>query len=447
VGIDGEPRNVPGLVDHLFRRSAGQLVSTLTGILGPAYLDLAEEVVQDAMLRALQVWSVQGVPDHPKGWLFQVARNQAFDRLRRQTNLVSKLEQFPLVPDSAQPEHGDGPIRDHELRMIFMCCHPVLSPASRVALTLKIVGGFSVGEIARAFLTTGPTVAQRLVRAKRLLREREVPLELPALHEITDRLDSVLEVIYLMFNEGYGACSGDDLIRLDLCHEAIRLAEHLIEDARTMRPATHALMALMLFQSARLPARLNADGSLVVLADQDRSRWDQGMVARGFRHLERAARGTRMSQYHLEAAIAAEHAAASCHADTDWSRLVGWYDQLYDLTESPVVALNRAVAVSMRDGPEAGLAALAAIPPNDTLKRYYLFPATLGELHARLGNHVQAARQFAQALELECSVPEQQFLAKKLDESTKAMSRAEEPERIGPIGSSLTGGRNPSHLA
>lgn len=296
----------PGaLTEHLFRHAAGRLVARLTRVLGPARLDLAEEVVQDALVRALETWPFGGMPENPAGWLFAVARNLALDRLRRAATLRRKLALLEPHHPAATATSRD----DDELVMIFLCCHPSLSRPARLALTLKTVGGFGIEEIAAALLTRPPAVAQQLVRAKRRIRREGLRLELPAPAALGSRLDSVLEVLYLLFTEGYAAHRGEDLTHAELCGEALRLTRILAGAEPTDLPAVHALLALMLLQSSRLPARVDAAGDLLRLEEQDRSRWDRAAIADGFRHLERAAAGEHISAFHVEAAIAACHAA------------------------------------------------------------------------------------------------------------------------------------------
>ncbi len=411
---------VHGLVDHLFRREAGRMVASLTRAFGPAHLALAEEVVQDALVQALKRWPFHGVPDNPAGWLYRVARNLALDRLRRDTSFRDKE---PAVRQAMSPAHigearahFEGEITDDQLRLVFLCCHPALTRDARVALTLKTSAGFSAREIARAFLVTEAAVAQRLVRAQRLIRDREIPFEMPARDELGERLDAVLEVVYLIFNEGYGAHEGDDLVRMDLCREALLLVGELARLPIGDRPEVHALGALLSFQASRLPARIDLDGNLALLAEQDRSRWDRELIRRGFRHLERAAEGVRATRYHLEAGIAAQHALASTAADTDWGVILGLYDQLLELNPSPIVALNRAVALARAQGPDAGLEALDRLDDAKALRGYYLLPATRAELWLQKGEPEVAAEGFRQALECRCSDPERRFLESRLAE-------------------------------
>jgi RNA polymerase sigma-70 factor, ECF subfamily len=409
--------DVHGLVDHLFRHSAGQMVATLIRVFGPEHLSLAEEVVQEALIAALQQWSLGGIPDNPRGWLFQVARNRALDQLRRQTTLRDKEPQLVAAFRARGPEEEPlfaHELRDDQLRMMLMCGHPSIPRESRIALTLKTVGGFSVDEIARAFLTKKETIAQRLVRAKRLIREEGIRLELPSRAELPSRLAALLEVLYLLFNEGYGAHAGEDLVRVDLCAEAIRINRQVVDHPATSRPEAHALLALMLLQAARLPARVDAAGELATLEEQDRSLWDQRMLAEGLRELGRSASGDRLTAYHVEAAIASCHAVAPSFEETDWVSVVAHYDQLLELKPTPVVALNRAVAVAMADGPTHGLAALQEIARHPSLRDYLPLPATRGELSLRAGDRAAAAEHFSRALELPATMPEKRFLLRKL---------------------------------
>ena len=409
------------MVDHLFRSRAGQMVAYLTRMLGPEHLDLAEEVTQEALLKALQHWPYTGIPDNPAGWLFRVARNSALDAIRHRTlageksaELAAEHLRHPASPDDAELEQQ---LRDDELRMVLMCCHPALPQDARVALSLKTVGGFSVREIARAFLSDDATIAQRLVRAKRQIRESGIRFELPASEDLAARLDSTLEVIYLMFNEGYAAQSGEGLVRQDLCGEALRLGRLLVTSS-VSTPRAHALVALMAFQAARLPARVDAAGELVLLEDQDRSQWDRGLIALGFHHFELCAEGTEVTSYHVQAAIAAIHAGAAQGRTTDWKQILELYDQLLELSPSPVVELNRAVVVAKVNGPEAALAILRQLEDNRALRNYYLLPAIQGQLLLEAGHKPGASEYLRRALERPCSDPERRFLQRKLAEAS-----------------------------
>jgi RNA polymerase sigma-70 factor (ECF subfamily) len=416
-----EPAGVRELVEHLFRHQAGQMLATLTHILGLEHFDLAEEVVQEALLLALRQWQFHGIPQNPRAWLIQAARNKALDHLRRKAVLRRKeaeLEQR-LRERQAQQEAADtsdpGQLEDEQLAMIFVCCEPALPAEARVALTLKAVSGFDVAEIARAFLADERTIAQRLVRAKRRIQEAGMTLKLPSPAEIPGRLDSVLQVLYLLFNEGYAAHAGENLVREDLCGEAIRLAQLLVSRPDTALPKVHALLALFYFQAARLETRVDGDGNLLLLAEQERSQWDQRLLALGVAQLEPAAQGEELSEYHLQAAIAAVHATSPSIAETDWRHLVDLYDHLLALAPSPVVALNRAIALSMVEGPEAALASLEPLSAEPALRRYYLLPAVRADFLRRLGRTAEATAYYEEALEYACTEPERRFLLGRLE--------------------------------
>lgn len=390
------------LVEHLFRHQAGRMVSTLTRILGPRHLQLAEDVVQEALIRALELWPHRGIPDHPAAWLIEVARNRALDVLRREASLAAKAVEVAR----AWPVGGaDFEAMDDQLGMIFLCAHPAVPREARAALTLKTVCGFSTAEIARAFLIQETAAAQRIVRAKRLVRD--LSFALPEDGELAARRDGVLEVLYLMFNEGYTRSAND------LCEEAIRLGRLVADHAAAGAPEADALLALFYLQAARIPARVDAQGDLFLLADQDRGVWDRARMSEGLRRLDRSASGERITEFHLEAAIAAAHATAPDFQSTDWDFIVAQYDQLYAMNPSPVIALNRAVAISRARGAAAGLRALEAIAGHPALARYYLLPATQARLHQELHDAEEAARGYARALECECSPAERRFLQRQ----------------------------------
>ena len=403
------------LLEHLFRRQAGRMVAYFTRLFGPAHLDLAEETVQEAMLRALQTWPYQGVPENAEAWLFRVARNTAIDAIRRNRFLVGDA----MLAGIAQSDRQSGDplieeqLRDDELRMICMCCHPEISREASVALSLKTVSGFGVREIARAFLADEATIAQRLVRAKRQIRERGLTLEMPHGEELKRRLDSVLEVIYLVFNEGYAAHQGQDLIRQDLCAEALRLGR-LVASSSIATPKVHALVAMMALQAARLPARVDEAGDLVLLESQDRNRWDRELIGLGFHHLELSMAGDEVSEYHAQAGIAATHARAGDAQSIEWPLILEFYDQLLAINPSPVVALNRAVAVAKVRGAAQALAEVESLEHETKLRDYYLLLAVRGHLLLELGRREEAARNFNAALERPCSEPERRFLRRKL---------------------------------
>ena len=407
------------LLEHLFRHQAGRITARLTRLLSPAHVALAEETVQEAMVRALQTWPYQGTPANPAGWLFRVAHNIAIDAVRRDKifgdktasivgALTSSGDAMPTDPDVEEQ------LRDDELRMIFMCCHPALSMEAKVALSLKTVGGFSVREIARAFLDEEPAVAQRLLRAKRQIRDDELRFELPSGRALAERRDSVVDVIYFTFNEGYASHLGEDLIRQDLCFEALRLGR-LVASSSIATPRVHALVALMALQAARLRARVDHAGDLVLLQDQKREAWDQQLIAMGFHHFDRSMSGEEVSEYHVQAAIAATHTRALEPTAVDWPLILRLYDQLLAINPSPIVALNRIVALAKVHGPEEALAALAPLEHDRKLRRYYLLLAVRGQLLLDVGRVDEAAKAFRAALACDCSAPERRFLQRKLD--------------------------------
>jgi RNA polymerase sigma-70 factor (ECF subfamily) len=409
------------LVDHLFRRQAGQMVATLTRALGPRHLSVAEDAVQDALITAMQQWPFRGVPDHPEAWLYRVARNRALDRLRHSRMAAGKEPAIAResaaveAPVAAPPlRHELPPVTDDQLGLLFLTCHPSLPAEARVALALKLVGGFSVGEIARAFLAQESAIAQRLVRAKRQLRDENASFGMPDAAALPARLDSVLDALYLMFNEGYAATSGDQLIRDDVAAEAIRLARMLATHPATAAPPASALLALMLLHAARFPARVDSEGTLFLLRDQDRRTWDHAMIAEGMRALDRASAGDVMSAFHLEAGIAACHAVAASWESTDWPQIVELYDELLALTRSPVVAMNRAIAISRVDGALSGLAAIDAIENLAALDRYPLLPAIQAELWREAGDVERAVSCYRAALGLARSAPERRWLTSRL---------------------------------
>ena len=414
-----EPNGVSQLLEHLFRHESGKMVATLTRIFGIEHWNLAEDVVQEALSRALQTWPYRGVPENPSAWIMRASRNLALDVIRRQKTFRAKegeiarlMEREGSAPDAAI--FSENEIADDRLRMMFVCCHAVIPAEAQVALALKTLCGFSVTEISRAFLTTEAAIAKRLTRAKQKIQEARIPFEIPAGEELARRLDTVLQSVYLLFNEGYKASTGDKLVREDLCREAIRLGELLAQHPAADQPQTHALLALMLLNAARLAARQDDDGNLVRLEEQDRTRWDQPMIERGMSHLRESASGEAMSEYHLQAGIAACHATAKDYSLTDWGRILSLYDRLMEFDDSPVVALNRAVAIANVHGPKAGLKAVRTIRGQRKLKSYYLFYAVAGELEMRLHNREDAAREFRRAFELAETKSERAFLLKRL---------------------------------
>ncbi|HYN25793.1 MAG TPA: sigma-70 family RNA polymerase sigma factor [Pyrinomonadaceae bacterium] len=403
------------LVAHLFRHQAGRIVAALTRLFGSRYLDLAEDVVQDALVKALQQWPFKGIPENPAGWLTLVAKNRALDLLRRDSSLELKVAELErsLTQSSPVADNSSEGEMDDQLALILMCSHPALAIEGQVALTLRSACGFSTAEIARAFLTPEATIAQRLVRAKRQIREQGIVIDPPNTKLIPERLDGVLRVIYLLFNEGYGATRGNELVRADLCGEAIRLCTLLLHHGLRV-PAVHALLALMLLQAARLPARTQDDGTLAILAKQDRSMWDQRLIAGGLRHLAWSAAGDTLTVYHLQAEIAAFHATAKSDADTEWAGIAALYDQLHQLEPTPIVALNRAIAKSRSEGPRAGIRALEEIDSHPALRHYHLLSAVRAELWKQIGDFQRAADAYRAALACPCTEPERRFLESQL---------------------------------
>ncbi|HKQ76783.1 MAG TPA: sigma-70 family RNA polymerase sigma factor [Blastocatellia bacterium] len=401
-------------VDHLFRHRAGQMIATLTRIFGIERLDQVEDAVQDAMVRALRLWPYQGAPDNPSAWLIQVAKNLMLDKLRRDSRLTETTDEIEIPRDGESGAAFANEIRDDQLRMIFTCCHPMIPEDGQIALTLKTVGGFSVSEIARAFLAQEPSVAKTIVRAKQRLREFDIKLEMPAPDKLPSRLESALKVIYLMFNEGYSALEGEELVRTDLCHEAIRLCELLAGHPVTEAPKVHALAALLLFQAARLTARSDAAGELLLLSEQDRSLWDRAMIKRGLYQLRKSASGDEISDYHLESEIASCHTLAESFETTDWPRVLHCYEELLNRKPSPVVALNRIVAIAKVQGIEAGLLELDKLEEDRRMLNYYPFYAARGELLREAGRKSEAIDAYQKALSLTSSEPVRRFLMKRI---------------------------------
>jgi RNA polymerase sigma-70 factor (ECF subfamily) len=398
---------VAPLVEHFFRLEAGRLVAVLTRVFGWRNLDLVEDMVQSTLADALQAWRVR-VPDNPSGWVHRVARNKILDALRhdRIGERVIREQFNPTATHHRELEDLflDSEIEDSQLRMMFACCHPHLAREDQLALTLKTLCGFGNSEIARALLVADVTVKKRLQRAKRDLVEHEIALEPPAAGELVGRLDGVHQVLYLLFNEGYSSAGGESAIRADLCEEAARLCHLLCSHPRFSAPATQALMALMLFHAARLDARQNDRGSLLLMEEQDRSQWDHRLIRRAQEFLDQSAQGTVISVYHLEAAIACHHCTARSYHETDWPAILRLYDALLKIHRSPVYLLNRAIVVAQIDGPEAGIRALGEAERDPALKHYHLFDATLGELHRRAGD-MSRARQHFESARLKTSSP------------------------------------------
>lgn len=415
------PEDISRAVDHLFRREYGRLVAILARRFGAAYLHLAEDVVQDALVKAMQVWPFTGVPPNPTAWILQTARNRAIDQTRRSQLWRGRQSELALLVEDClesaltlpAPQFEDE-IRDSQLRMMFVCCHPGLPPDAQVALTLKTLCGFGEGEIGAAFLCDEAAVTKRLVRARKFLRERRLALDLPKAAQLAPRLAAVQQALYLLFNEGYKASQGDLLVRTELCAEALRLAGLLSTHPAGDRPATRALLALMHLNAARLPARVDEAGGLLVLAKQDRTRWDGALIRRGLAHLAASGAGPTVSRFHLEAGIAACHCLAASYEATDWGRILSLYDSLVRIDASPVVALNRAMAVAQVRGADAGLQALEAISPRNALDDYHHSHALAGLLLAETGRPVEARARFERALALARLPAEKELLMRRI---------------------------------
>ncbi len=409
-----------GLVEHFFRHETGRLHGALVRLLGVNHLSLAEDIAQDALLRALRTWSMGGIPPNPSAWITRVAMNLAKDHLRhrnmsaaKEPAIITHIEQTASRP--AVAIDASRTIRDDALRLLFVCCHPAIAPDAQVILALKVLCGFSTGEIARAFFAGESAIEKQLTRTKNRIQESNIAFELPETETLAPRLDGVLAALYLLFNEGYKASSGDRLLREDLCRESIRLTTLLLSHPVGRTPRTHALLALMLLTSARFPSRVDTQGALLRLDEQDRSKWDARLVNEGLHHLTASAEGGTASEYHLQAGIAALHCVAADATSTDWPRILAHYDLLLRLNPSPVIELNRVVAVAHVHGARAGLDALNSITQSALLDSLHLFHAVAGELHTRLNNHRAAAESYRRALALAQVGPEQSHLARQIE--------------------------------
>jgi RNA polymerase sigma-70 factor, ECF subfamily len=402
------------LLDALYRQDSGRILATLIRLLGD--FDLAEEAMHEAFAAALSLWPTNGIPDNPRPWLISTARFKAVDTLRRRARFDASQDELAqyleLQANSAERSNEEDSLEDDRLRLIFTCCHPSLAPEARVALTLREVCGLTTEEIAKAFLIPPRTLAQRIVRAKAKIRETLIPYEVPTPQELPERLDTVLQVIYLVFNEGYSAAAGAEVRRAELTGEAIRLGRLLAE--LQPEPEVMGLLSLMLLQESRHAARTSPTGELILLQKQDRSLWNREQIAEGMALVEKALKSPRFGAYTLQAAIAAVHAEAKSVTATNWGQIVALYDRLLRIQPSPVVQLNRAVAVAERDGPEAGLRQIDAVLENGDLANYYLAHSSRAEMYRRLGRTVEARSSYEKALALTQQEPERQFLQERI---------------------------------
>ena len=396
------------------------MTSALTRYFGVENLELVEDIVQEALLKALQRWPYHGIPENPGGWLWQTAKNHALDVLRRearfQKRLQGEIQVIEMQHATAGQDADSYPFEDDQLSMMFIGCHPALSREDQIAFLLNTVSGFSAAEIARAFLIPEAATAQRLVRAKARLRAMGARFALPESGSLTERLDVVLDVLYLLFNEGYEAHAGERLFREELCREAIYLCKVAVNRPMGRSPRAHALLALMYLQAARLTARIDAGGDLILLGEQDRSLWNREMIREGLMYLERSADGETLSEFHWQAAVAARHAVAETFDQTDWAGILDDYGALLEIAPSPVVKLNHAVAIAMIHGPQAGLRLLLKLKDEASLKKYHLLYATVGELYERMDNFQEAKKHYQQALALTDNEAEQRFLQKKIQQ-------------------------------
>ena len=408
------------LVDHLFRHEAGKMIAVLTRVFGIHNLELVEDTVQETFLKALQVWRYGALPDNPSAWLMRVARNRTIDLIRRQQKLADISGELSLrlqqqAESSIEYFFLDTEIADSQLRMIFTCCHPALCVEDQVALTLKTVSGFGVQEIARALVSNEAAMQKRIYRAREYIRTNNIQFEIPTGLALTERLESVYTVIYLLFNEGYSSMKADELIRHDLCAEAMRLCKLLAEHKLASQPPCFALLSLMCFQASRFDSRIGEDNTIILLQDQDRSKWDRELIGMGYHFLNQSSTGNHLSVYHIESAIAAEHCLAPDYASTNWAALLRLYNHLLACKPIPIVQLNRAVVLAETDGVEKAIDSIMDIPGiGDLLERHYIYPAVLGDLYGRAGNLMESRRLLERARELTTSIAEKKLLQEKI---------------------------------
>jgi len=425
-----EHSQVNKIVDHLFRHEAGRIVSVLARIFGSENLDLAEDVVQDALVEAMKVWAYRGIPDNPSAWLFRVAKNKALNVLNREkykrayaSDVVHYLQSEWTAEPALEHLFSDEQILDDQLRMMFVCCHPSISSDSQVALALKTLCGFSISEIAKAFLTTEENINKRLVRARQKIREDKIRFEVPEGKDLEKRLNAVLETIYFLFNEGYSASHGNDIIRYELCEEAIRLTEIIKEHSAIHDKANvYGLLALMQLNASRFKSRQDNEGNLLTMAEQDRSQWDRGLIQKGLFNFEKSASKTHVSIYHILAGISACHCLAPDFESTDWKSILSLYDVLIQMDNSPIVLLNRAVALARVGGVEKALQELENIKESPSLKSYHLFYSTQAEFYIQLNQFSNAVHSLEEALQRVSVKTEKELLQKKLNYCKESMA-------------------------
>ncbi len=413
-------------IDHLFRHEHGKLIAVLTKTFGTQNIDLAEDVVQEAMEEALNKWTYNGIPENPVGWIYKVAKYKAVNILNREkykrryaTEIAHHLQSEWTRESALKQIFSDKEIADDQLRMIFTCCHPILSTDSQVALTLKTLCGFSIPEIAQAFLTSESNINKRLVRARKTIKEANLPFEVPSGKELEPRLSSVLETLYLLFNEGYNSISDDNLIRLELCEEAIRLTEIIVQNPTIASSNTHALLALMLFNAARFGSRMDELNNNISLEHQDRSQWDRQLIKKGLVHLEFAAGQNEVSIYHILAIISAQHCTASTYQDTDWEGILELYDLLLKLDNSPIIQLNRAIVLSKTSDPQTAITQLEQIKDEDTFQSYLPYYTSLAELYFQNNQSQEAISLLKMALKLPIGDNRKSLIYKKIEGFSK----------------------------
>jgi RNA polymerase sigma factor (sigma-70 family) len=413
-----QPGNIHDLTDHLFRHESGKMVSVLSRLLGLQNIETAQDIVQDTLLQAMNTWGYNGIPDNPAAWLYRVAKNKAIDFLRRQKKFKEIAPKYAYLVESeyslTPTVHNlflENEIQDSQLRMMFACCHPAIPEESQIAMALKTLCGLSINEIARAFLTNDETISKRIYRAKEKIKGEKIELDVPDSNNLETRLDAVLKSLYLLFNEGYNSSHPENLIRDDLCREAMRLCLLLTQHPLTSYPRSKALLSLMCFQSSRLNARLDDKGNIILLKHQDRSKWHLQLIKRGFDYLDEAAEPFEVSSYHFEAAIASLHAAAPSFEQTDWRSIYHLYELLYQAQPNPVVAMNKAIASAYAVSKQKALEELTAI---SGLENYYLYHTSIGEIYYELDNKQAAKKYYEAALRLTTSQQEQQLLRNKI---------------------------------